>query len=210
MPSEKTIGRLSLYRSILSRLLRDGVASIYSHELAARAGGTPSQVRRDLMVTGYTGSPARGYDVRELVNSIGAFLDTETREGVALVGVGNLGRALMAFFAGRRPHLTIVAAFDNDPYKVNRVIHGVRCHPAEAVEQVVREQGIRVAIITVPAGMAQEVADRLIRAGVRGLLNFAPIRLRVPSDIHVEDVDVTMSLEKVSYFSRQHERNEGV
>jgi len=115
----------------------------------------------------------------------------------------------MAFFAGRRPHLGIVAAFDSDPYKVSRVIHGVRCHPIESLEEVVKEQAIGVAIITVPAGEAQEVADRMVHAGVRGLLNFAPVRLNVPSDVFVEDVDVTMSLEKVSYFSRHRERSEG-
>jgi len=209
MAPERTIERLSLYRSILSRLAREGVASIYSHELGALAGGTPSQVRRDLMVTGYTGSPKRGYDVRELIGSIGQFLDSSGGESAALVGVGNLGRALMAFFAGRRPQLSIEAAFDTDPYKVNRVIHGCRCYPMEELVEVVREKGIRVAVLTVPASEAQGVAERVVRAGVRGLLNFVPVRLRVPAGVFVEDVDVTMSLEKVAYFSRQGDRAQG-
>lgn len=208
--SERTIGRLSLYRSLLNRLLREGVESLYSHELAALAGGTPSQVRRDLMATGYTGSPTRGYAVRELIESIGQFLDASAGDRVALVGVGNLGRAILAFFAGRRPNLQIVAALDNDPYKVDRVIHGVRCHPMGELERVLAEQGIRVAILTVPAVEAQEVAVRLTRAGVRGILNFAPVRLRVPRGVFVEDVDVTMSLEKVAFFSRQGDRDERV
>ena len=205
-PSAKTIGRLSLYRSILNRLLRAGVTSLYSHELAALAGGTPSQVRRDLMVTGYTGSSTRGYEVKGLLASIGQFLDAPTGDAVALVGVGNLGRAIMAFFAGRRPHLSIQAAFDVEPYKTGRVIHSVRCYPMQELARVVRELSIRVAIITVPATEAQEVADRLVRVGVGGILNFAPVRLRVPHGVFVEDVDVTMSLEKVAYFSRQADR----
>ncbi|NQT50427.1 redox-sensing transcriptional repressor Rex [bacterium] len=210
MPSHKSIGRLSLYRSILNRLLRDGVNSLFSHELASLAGATPSQVRRDLMVTGYTGSPVRGYDVRDLLASIGRFLDAPESEGVALVGVGNLGRAIMAFFTGRRPSLAIRAAFDRDPYKVNRVIHGIRCHPMEDLESVLVREHVRVAIITVPAIEAQDIADRLCRAGVKGILNFAPVRLRVLPSVFVEDVDVTMSLEKVAYFSRQGHRAEGI
>lgn len=206
--SERTIGRLSLYRSLLNRLLREGVGNLYSHELAALAGGTPSQVRRDLMATGYTGSPTRGYAIRELIESIGRFLDARKGDNVALVGVGNLGRAVMAFFTGRRPNLKVVAAFDSDPYKVGRVIHGVRCHPMEDLERVLREEEIRVAILTVPAVEAREVATRLTRAGVRGILNFAPVRLRVSRGVFVEDVDVTMSLEKVAFFSRQGDRDE--
>jgi len=210
VPSHKSIGRLSLYRSILNRLLRDGVHSLFSHELASLAGATPSQVRRDLMVTGYTGSPVRGYDVRDLLASIGRFLDAPESEGVALVGVGNLGRAIMAFFTGRRPSLAIRAAFDRDPYKVNRVIHGIRCHPMEDLESVLVREHVRVAIITVPAIEAQDIADRLCRTGVKGILNFAPVRLRVLPSVFVEDVDVTMSLEKVAYFSRQGNRAEGI
>ncbi|MFW6161902.1 MAG: redox-sensing transcriptional repressor Rex [Planctomycetota bacterium] len=208
MTSEKTIGRLSLYRTILNRLLRDDVSHVYSHDLATAAGVTASQVRRDLMVTGYSGSPARGYAVRELLASIGGFLDAPEPEGVALVGIGNLGRAIMAFFQGRRPNLEIVAAFDRDPYKVGRVIHGVHCYPMGELDRVVADRGIRVGIITVPATEAQEVADALVRAGVRGVLNFAPVRLRARHGLFVEDVDVAMSLEKVAYFARQDDRQE--
>ena len=204
MASEKTVGRLSLYRSVLSRLLRAGTSHIYSHQLAALAGVTASQVRRDLMATGYSGSPAKGYAVGELLASIGRSLDAPEPEAVALVGTGNLGRAIMAFFAGRRPNLSVVAAFDCDEYKVGRVIHGVRCYPMPDLERLLVELGIHIAIITVPASEAQDVAERLARAGVTGILNFAPVRLRVPQGVFVEDVDVTMSLEKVAYFSRQN------
>jgi redox-sensing transcriptional repressor len=208
-PSEPTVGRLCLYRALLARLEREGVESVYSHQLAALAGGAASRVRRDLMVVGYDGSPTRGYVVSDLLASIGSFLDAPAQEGVALVGVGNLGRALMAFFAGRRPNLSIVAAFDSDPDKAERVIHGCRCHPMSALADVVREKGIRVAVLSVPAGEAQVVADQLVRAGVRGLLNFAPVRLRVPAGVFVENMDMAVSLEKVAYFARQSEAEEG-
>ena len=209
-PSEPTVGRLCLYRALLARLERDGVESVYSHQLATLAGGAASRVRRDLMAVGYDGSPTRGYVVSELLVSIGRFLDAPAREGVALVGVGNLGRALMAFFSGRRPNLAIVAAFDSDPDKAGRVIHGCRCHGMDGLAEVVRGSAIRVAILSVPAAEAQGVADMLIRAGVRGLLNFAPVRLRVPADVFVENMDMAVSLEKVAYFARQSESEEGI
>jgi len=199
----RTIARLSLYRRLLNRLLGENTQSVYSHELAAMAGVTAAQVRRDLMVVGYQGSPTRGYDVRELLASIGRLLDAPEREGIALVGVGNLGRAIMAYFSGRRPKLSIVAGFDNDPGKVGRMIHGCPCYDVREIADVVRRLKIRSAIIAVPASEAQSVAETLIHTGVRGLLNFAPVRLRVQPEVYVEDMDIAVSLEKVAYFSRQ-------
>lgn len=201
--SEKTIGRLSLYRRLLQQVLTEGTKNIYSHQLAQLAGVTAAQVRRDLMAVGYTGSPTRGYDVPDLMESIGGFLDAEEGQNVALVGVGNLGRAILAYFGHRRPKLNIVAAFDVDPERTNRVIHGCRCYPMESLEAVCREQAIAVGIVTVPAAEAQGVCDQLVRAGVRGLLNFAPAALRVGPDVYVDSIDMAMSLEKVAYFARQ-------
>jgi redox-sensing transcriptional repressor len=206
--SDRTIGRLSLYRRLLNNLLAEGTQNVYSHQLAALAGGTAAQVRRDMMAIGYTGSPKRGYDVRELIESIGSFLDTPRTQGAALVGIGNLGRAIMSYFAGRRPKLTIQAAFDNDPYKINRVILGCRCYAVAELSAVVRDGDLKVGIITVPASEAQNIADMLVRAGVRGILNFAPVRLRVPPGVYVEDIDMTMSLEKVAYFARRQSRQQ--
>jgi redox-sensing transcriptional repressor len=201
--SDKTIGRLSLYRRLLNRLLAEGTKNVYSHDLARMAGGTAAQVRRDIMSVGYSGSPTRGYDTKQLADSIGNFLDAPKPQGAALVGIGNLGRAIMAYFAGRRPRLSIVAAFDSDPAKVNRVIHGCRCYGVEEMASVVKEQAIKVAVITVPAREAQTVADTLTEAGVKGFLNFAPVPLRVAPEVYVEDIDMTMSLEKVAYFARR-------
>ena len=200
--SDKTIGRLSLYRRLLMGLDADGVRNVYSHQIASLTGGTAAQVRRDVMAIGYTGSPTKGYDVAELIRSIDHFLDDPDGVKVALVGVGNLGRALLAYFSARSRNLSIVAAFDTDPYKAGRVIHGCRCYSLEEMAAIVQEEGILVGIVAVPAEAAQAAADRLIRAGVQGILNFAPIPLRLPSNIYVEDIDLTMSLEKVAYFAR--------
>lgn len=201
--SDKTIGRLSLYRRMLLNLQAEGALSVYSHQLAVTSGVSAAQVRRDMMVIGYTGTPSHGYDIKELTKSIGRLLDAKGVEGVALVGVGNLGRAIISYFAGRRPNLSIIAAFDVDPILYDRVIHGCHCYPLSELSQVITANEIKIGIITVPAGEAQGVADLLINSGVRGILNFAPVRLRVPEWVYVENMDVTMSLEKVAYFARE-------
>ena len=204
--SGKTIGRLSLYRRVLYGLLADGERSVYSHQLAALVGGTAAQVRRDMMAVGYTGSPTRGYDITDLTRAINNFLDAAQGQSVALVGVGNLGKAILSYFAGRRPRLSIEAAFDTDPAKVNRVIHGCRCYPLDDLERVVQSRGIEIGVLTVPADQAQDVAEYLVRSGVLGILNFAPVRLSVPDHVYVEDIDMTMSLEKVAFFARGKKR----
>ncbi len=203
--SGKTVGRLSLYRRLLNNLASTGTKQLFSHDLAAAAGVTAAQVRRDVMAVGYAGSPITGYDVTELASCIGQFIDGQQCQPVALVGVGNLGRAILAYFTGRRPSLTIVAAFDNDPHRVNRVIHGCRCYPAETLEETIAQQAVRTAIIAVPAIEAQPVAGRLVRGGVRGILNFAPTPIRVPPNVYVEEMDITTSLEKVAFFARQQQ-----
>jgi redox-sensing transcriptional repressor len=200
--SGKTIGRLSLYRRVLYDLLAEGERSIFSHQLAELVGGTAAQVRRDMMAVGSAGSPTRGYDIQELTHSIGDFLDAPSGQAVALVGVGNLGRAILAYFAGRRPKLSIEAAFDNDPSKYGRVIHGCRCYPVEDLVKVVKDRRIAIGIVTVPADQAQDVADKLCQAGACGLVNFAPVRLLVPANVYVEDIDMTMAIEKAAYFAR--------
>lgn len=201
--SAKTIGRLSLYQRYLLQLQADRVNNIYSHQLARLAGVSAAQLRRDLMSVGYSGSPIRGYEVDKLVNSISSFLDDPEGQNIALVGIGNLGRAILAYFGGRRPNLKIVAAFDNNPDKVNRVTHGCRCYPTEQLQEIVMADNISTAIITVPAEEAQAITDQLVAAGVQGILNFAPRRLEVPTEVFVEDIDLAMSLEKVAYFARK-------
>jgi len=201
--SVKTIGRLSLYRRLLNSLAAGGTRSVYSHQLAVLAGGTAAQVRRDMMAIGYNGNPKSGYDVRELIESIGNFLDDPQGQGVALVGIGHLGQAILAYFTGRRPRLQIVAAFDTDPYKVDRVFLGCRCYPVGQLEEVVRDKQIKVGIVCVPAAEAQTIADTLTRAGVTGIMNFAPVPLRSGGGVYVEDIDMTMALEKVAYFARK-------
>jgi len=200
--SHKQIARLSVYRRLLELRVAGDPGAIYSHHLAALCGATAAQVRRDLMTIGFTGSPARGYDVAQLIAALNRRLDAPQGQFAALAGVGNLGRALLDYFATRRPSLRIAAAFDVDPSKVNRVIHGCRVHPLSDLERIVREQGITVGVITVPAESAQRVAEGMLEAGIRGFLNFAPAPLRLPASAYIEEMDITASMEKVAYFAR--------
>lgn len=209
MISEKVIARLSLYRRLLNVLKAEGIRSLYSYELARLAGCSAAQVRRDLMVVGYHGTTRKGYEVEGLLTGLREFLDEPGGEGAALVGVGNLGKAILAYFTGRRPNLAFVAAFDTDPAKTGRLIHGCPCHPMDEMAEVVEREDVRMAVLAVPAGAARDAADRLVRAGIRGILSFAPVRLRVPPGVYVEDLDVTTAMEKVAYFARRGAGKEG-
>ncbi|HNV02256.1 MAG TPA: redox-sensing transcriptional repressor Rex [Vicinamibacterales bacterium] len=199
----QTIGRLSLYRRLLLEVSASGARQIYSHQLATAAVATPAQVRRDLMAIGFSGSPRRGYAVDDLIAAINAVLARNVETSVALVGVGNLGRAILAYFANREPWVRFTAAFDRDPDKVNRILHGCRVYPIDRAEEIIRRDGIRAAAIAVPASEAQHTADRLVLAGVRSFLNFAPVRLHVPTGTFVDDVDMTTALDRVAFYAHQ-------
>jgi len=208
MVSRKTVSRMSRYRRLLSSLRAEGVESIYSHQLARHAVVSAAQVRRDLMVIGYSGSPNKGYDVDACIASIGSFLDGAARQEVALVGVGNLGRAVLAHFSGVSSSVAIIAAFDIDPGLTDTDVHGVRCFDAGRMETLVRDLGIEIAVLTVPGDAVQEAADTLVRAGAKSLISFAPVPLHLPNDIFVEYMDITAALESAAYFARLGGREE--
>jgi redox-sensing transcriptional repressor len=197
----QTIGRLSLYRRLLLELSAGGTRQIFSHQLATAAVSTPAQVRRDLMTIGFSGSPRKGYAVDDLIAAANAVLARSVETSVAMVGVGNLGRAILAYFANRQPWVRFTAAFDRDPDKTNRIIRGCRVYPIDQAEDIIGREGIRAAVIAVPASEAQRTADRLVLAGIRSFLNFAPVRLRVPTGTFIEDVDVTTALDRVAYYA---------
>lgn len=198
---QNTVNRLILYRKLLRLESKDNSNNIFSHRLATLAGVTAAQVRRDLMLIGYSGSPVRGYKINELAASIDSFLDTPACNNVAIIGVGKLGRAIMDYCYGIHSKIQIVAAFDIDPLKVDRVIHGVYCHHIKDLEKYIKENSIKVAIITVTADEAQKVADMLIYIGITGILNYTPKRLSVPETVYVQNQDMMMSLEKVAFFA---------
>lgn len=205
MISDRTVERLSLYRWLLEMRVDPGTVYLFSHQLASMASVSPAQLRRDLMAIGYSGSPSKGYLVKDLAGSIGSVLDGSEPSRVALVGMGNLGRAIVSFVRGRKSQLQIVATFDTDCRKTGRVISGCRCYNQDKIEEVVEKEKLITAVITVPCAEAQKIADRLVNAGVRGILNYAPVPLRVPEWVYLENRDVTAALEKVAYFARQEQ-----
>ncbi len=206
MISEKTISRLSLYHYLLNTLKEQNIIYVYSRQLGAMANATPAQVRRDLMVTGYVGNPKKGYHVADLIVSIEEFMGLSQGINMALVGVGSLGRALLSYFFPQKPRYDIVAAFDKlkRPFLGRgRVVSGCRVHDIDTIEKTLQGKRVNMGIIAVPAQAAQEVADRLVAAGIKGILNFAPTRVKVPEDVYLENVDLSVTIEKISWFSNQ-------
>lgn len=200
--SVKTVRRLSYYRRCLQEAQAAGKQHLFSHDIAAATGASPTQVRRDLMEVSGQGNPRQGYPVAGLITALSRFLDPSTPQPVILVGLGNLGRAVFKYFDGRHPKLRIILTFDIDPAKTGRLLSGCPCHRVDEIPERCRAEGIEMAILTVPSAEAQPVADLLVPAGIRGIINFAPVSLRVPTGVFVETMDLTCSLETVAFFSR--------
>lgn len=200
----KTVERLSEYRRTLLVCLNENRNFIFSHDLAAMLHITAVQVRRDLMLIGYSSVQRKGYDVKELISTISGIIDLEDGMNVAIVGIGNLGRALAGYFKGKRSKLNLVASFDNDPQKINKVISGVKCYPYNDLEKIIGELKIQIAILTVPADFAREIAEETVRFGIKGILNFTTVPLNVPSGVYLEEYDMITSIEKVAYFVKEN------
>ena len=196
----KTIYRLSIYLRCLARLRENGLGTVSSEALAQAAGVKPAQLRKDLAYFGTFGTRGLGYDVAELSGKIADELGTSSLQPVILVGVGNLGLALLSYRGFEKEGFEIVAAFDADPQRkrdkdIKQPILGMG-----ELRPFVAKHGVKMAVLTVPAAVAQAVANQLIEAGVTGILNFSPIVLAVPEDVMVNNVNLAIELENLSYF----------
>lgn len=196
----KTIERLSQYRRILFNTMNQGKTNIYSHELASMMNLTSVQVRRDLMLIGYSGSQSKGYVVKDLVELIGNIIDSDKGEKIIIVGMGNLGRAITSYFSGKREKLSIVAAFDNDQNKTDRIVAGIPCYHVNRLSEVVEKEGVSIAILTVSPEAARDAAKMLLDAGVNAIMNYTSVPLTVPEGVHLEEYDMVTSLEKLAYL----------
>lgn len=196
----KTVERLSQYRRILYNSVAEGKTNVYSHELARVMNLTPVQVRRDLMLIGYSGSQSKGYVIKDLIALIGKIIDSESGQQVVIVGMGNLGRAITSYFSGKRDKLAIAAAFDNDLQKTDRIIAGVPCYHISQAKAIVEANNISIAILTVAPEAAHEVAEIMMDAGIKGLLNYTSVPLTVPKHIFLEEYDIVTSLEKLAFL----------
>jgi redox-sensing transcriptional repressor len=200
---DKTIERLSQYRRNLLITLAKGKEFIFSHEIAQLLHITPVQVRRDIMLIGYNGTLRRGYDIKELIDLIGNIIDTEQGQNVCIMGLGNLGKAILNYFAGKRPKLKVVAAFDINPEKIGHLYAGVPVLHVDELKEKMVSLDISIGIITVPFDKAHETANLLVDSGIRGILNFSSKPLNLPEHVYLEEYDMITSIEKVAYHTKK-------
>jgi redox-sensing transcriptional repressor len=200
---EMTIHRLSVYTRCLIQLEEDGVKTISSQEMADRFNLNSAQVRKDLAYFGEFGVRGIGYYVAGLKTELQKILGLDRRWPVVLVGFGNLGSALFHYKGFGRQGFRIAAIVDDDPAKVGREVDSVPVVPSRDLAREVRARGIQIAIVAVPAESAQAVTDQLVGAGIRAVLNFAPTRLKVPREVRLKNVDLSIELETLSFYLAQ-------
>jgi redox-sensing transcriptional repressor len=191
--------RLSFYLRQLETFQRVEKQTISSKQLGEALGYTDAQVRKDLAYFGQFGHPGIGYKVEELIGQLRKILGTDKVWNVLLVGAGNLGRALIAYRGFLRKGFRLAAIFDADPNKVGHAFGELTIDSIDRMPEIVARENIKVAIMSVPAEAAQRVADALVAAGVRGILNFAPVSVTVPADVSVQGVDLAVQLEQLSF-----------
>lgn len=196
----KAIYRLSVYFRGLQRLRANGIQTVSSEALAKAAGVKPTQLRKDLTYFGQFGTRGLGYDVNELAQMISDLLGTTSLQPVILVGVGNLGLALLSYRGFEKEGFEIVAAFDIDPSRRRERDNVIPIYGLDALSTVVSGKNIKMAILTVPGAAAQEAANTLVAAGITGILNFAPLTLQIPEPVTVNNVNLAIELENLSYF----------
>lgn len=197
--SESTVRRLSLYLRFLQEARARGEETISSEALAERGGTTSAQVRKDLSFFGSFGKRGLGYSVGELLRSIEEILGLHRRWKVALVGAGKIGSALISYQNFRSRGFEIRAVFDSDPAKIGRSWDQRTVLPDAEMERVLREEPIDILIVAVPADAAQAIVDRAVAGGVRAILNFAPVRLRLPEDVALRNVDMVVEMEGLTF-----------
>ena len=193
------VSRLSLYLRELQHLVRDGHQRTSSSQLGRLLGFSDAQVRKDLAYFGHFGHPGIGYRCEDLIKAVRKILGTDHDWPVALVGTGNLGRALLGYKGFSHQGFRIVAAFDRDPRVVGTEVEGIPVFDVSQLGEIVRQQQIQLGMITVPATQAQQAADLLVAAGITGIVNFAPVALSLPEDIGLVGVDLTTELEQLAF-----------
>lgn len=201
------VARLSLYLRELQHLVRAGRSTISSTILGQQLGYSDAQVRKDLAYFGHFGYPGIGYRCDELIGAIRHILGTDREWTVAMIGVGNLGQALLGYRGFASQGFSVVAAFDSDPAKIGRTVNGVPVYSLSSLGQIVRDRRITLGLIAVPATAAQSAADELVAAGVAGILNFAPVTLSLPENVSLVGVDLATELEQLCFSVANRQRN---
>jgi len=211
--SESTIHRLSHYYRALAAVEKENFETISSKELAKRESLTPAQVRKDLSFFGSFGTRGLGYPVKELKDKIARILGISRTWKVALIGVGNMGSALVSYKEFSRQGFKIKLLFDNDQRKIGSNHKGLLVHDTKDLEKELKEQKIEMVVLAVPATGAQSMVDRVVQCGIKAILNFAPIKLKVPEDVFTRTENMAMELEYLSFslvnLLKKSERKKG-
>ncbi len=197
--NKNCIIRLSRYKNALYRLQSMGFVKVFSGNLADAAGSTASQVRKDFSIFGISGNKRGGYKIDELIEKISSILGKDRVEKVIVVGAGHIGGALMRYSGFEKEGIKIVAGFDIESSRYSRDTQ-IPVLPIEELKDFVKKEGIKIGIIAVPEVAALQVADMLFTSGIKGILNFAPIRLKAPEDVVVNNVNVELELENLIYY----------
>jgi redox-sensing transcriptional repressor len=194
------IGRLPVYLRALQRLADKGVLNTSSQELGEMIGISAAQIRKDISQFGEFGKQGTGYSIPFLVDRLRAILKVDRVWDVAIVGMGDMGHALARYngFTNRGFHVVMV--FDNDPNKVGQKVGEFEIFSTAVMPEKLRQQKIKLVVLTTPASAAQEIADQLVKAGVKAILNYAPISLNVPADVHVQYIDPVTHLQRMTYY----------
>lgn len=201
---ERTVERLSEYRRALLKRTYDETTHIYSHELASIHGITAVQVRRDLMLIGFSTATKKGYNIKELIAHIEDILDSGDVMSVAMIGMGNIATAITSYFHNKRKNLKIVVSFDTDETKVGTELFGVKCYHVDELWDRLNEYGVKLLVLTLPATGVPAIINNIDKAEIRGILNFTSATINIPKDknIFVQDYDIITLLEKVAYYSK--------
>ncbi len=199
-PPDVVVRRLPLYARTLAYLKQEGKQSVSSQELGQRINVTAAQIRKDLSYFGQLGKQGIGYNVDELLQHINHILGLSHDWNIVLVGVGHLGQAIARYPGFSEKGMRIVGLFDADPAKVGTEFAGLRIRHVDEIAEVAREYGVRMAIVAVSASHAQEVVDRLVRAGIKAILNYAPVAVHVPQGVWVRHIDPVALLHSMTYY----------
>ena len=202
--SEATLRRFPFYHHYLKQLENYGVSEVSSAQIAKFLGFKTIQVRKDIEVTKIEGKPKRGYNLKKLISAIEKILGFYARNEAVLVGAGHLGYALLGYHGFKEYGLDIIAAFDNNPERVDKFINYKKVFSIDRLEEIISRMQIKIGILTVPSNVAQELADRMVKVGIKAIWNFAPIKINVPKDVVVQHENLASSLavlsQKIKHF----------
>ena len=194
------IDRLPVYARALAILDRNGREVVSSQELGSQLGVTPAQIRKDLSYFGRFGKQGRGYNVKRLLEELRTILGLEHEWTMVVVGVGQLGRAILAYGGFEPQGFRIIAAFDADPSVIGARINDLIVKPVDDLQRELASRDIDIGIVATPAATAQDVIDRLVACGVKAILNYAPIAAQVPPHVHIKDIDPVLSLQSMTFY----------